>query len=76
MKIGRKIAFILGGIILLLTGLSALSLWGTSTNQKAATTLVQRMTKARLAATVEAETSAVTAAIERMVIEKKHPTSL
>jgi hypothetical protein len=34
------------------------------------------MTKARLAATVEAETSAVTAAIERMVIEKKHPTSL
>jgi methyl-accepting chemotaxis protein len=71
MKIGRKIAFILGGIILLLTGLSALSLWGTSTNQKAATTLVQRMTKARLAATVEAETSAVTAAIERMVIEKK-----
>src|ERR1035438_2687218 len=70
-KIGRKIAFILGGIILLLTGLSALSLWGTSTNQKAATTLVQRMTKARLAATVEAETSAVTAAIERMVIKKK-----
>ena len=49
MKIGKKITLVLGAIVLLLAGLSGLSLWGIRTNEKLAVTLVQRLTKARLA---------------------------
>ncbi len=52
MKIGRKIGLVLGGVSILLAGLSALSLWGIHTNGQLAATLVQRLTKARLAQTV------------------------
>ena len=34
MKIGKKITYILGGIIFLLVSMSALSLWGVRTNEK------------------------------------------
>ena len=37
MKIGKKIALVLGAIVLILAGLSGLSLWGISANQKQAT---------------------------------------
>ena len=49
MKIGKKIALVLGGIVLLLAGLSALSLWGIAPTNKLAVTMAQRLTKARLA---------------------------
>ena len=71
MKIGKKIGLVLGGIVFLLAGLSALSLWGINTNEKLATTLVQRLTKARLAERVEADTSAVAMNLGRIIIEKK-----
>jgi methyl-accepting chemotaxis protein len=58
-KIGRKIALLLGGFVLLLSSLSALSLWGVSTNQKLATTVSQRLTKARLAEAVTSDTTAI-----------------
>jgi methyl-accepting chemotaxis protein len=62
---------VLGGIILVLTGLSVLSLWGSSTNEKLSATLVQRLTKARLAARIDGDTSAVVATVGMMVIERK-----
>ena len=71
MKIGSKIALVLGGVVLVLTGLSALSLWGTSTNEKIAATLVQRLTKARLAERIGANTSAIALDLGRMIIDKK-----
>ena len=47
MKIGKKITYILGGIIFLLVGMSTLSLWGVYSNEKLGLTVVQRLTKAR-----------------------------
>jgi len=70
-KIGRKIALVLGGIVLLLTGLSVLSLWGTNTNQKAATTTVQRLTKARLAEVITGESAAIAQNVGTMVLSGK-----
>jgi methyl-accepting chemotaxis protein len=71
MKIGRKISLVLGGIVLLLAGLSSLSLWGTHTNEQMAVTVVQRLTKARLAEKVAGDTSAIALNLGRMIIEKK-----
>jgi methyl-accepting chemotaxis protein len=71
MKIGKKITLVLGGIILLLAGLSGLSLWGTHTNEALAVTLVQRLTKARLAGTVEGDTSAITMNLAKMILSGK-----
>jgi methyl-accepting chemotaxis protein len=71
MKFGKKIGLVLGGIVFLLAGLSALSLWGINTNEKLATTLVQRLTKARLAEKVEGDTAAVAMNLGRIIIEKR-----
>ncbi len=70
-RIGKKIDLVLGGIILLLTGLSALSLWGNHANEKFAATLAQRLTKARLAERIAGDTAAVALNIGRMIIDKK-----
>ncbi len=70
-KIGNKIALILGGIVLLLTGLSALSLWGVHKNAEATTAVIQRLTKARLAVGIEAATSAIGQLKARMILQKK-----
>src|ERR1035438_2354882 len=70
-KIGRKITLVLGTIILLLTGLSGLSLWGIHTNEKLSATLVQRLTKGRLAERISGDTAAVALNIGTMIIEKK-----
>ena len=71
MKIGKKIALVLGGVVLLLAGLSALSLWGIRTNEQAAMTLAQRLTKARLAGSIQGDTSAITMNLARMVLSGK-----
>jgi methyl-accepting chemotaxis protein len=70
-KIGRKIALVLGGIVVLLAGLSVLSLWGTSANQKAATVVAQRLTKARLAEVITGESAAIAQDVGTMVIAGK-----
>jgi len=72
-KIGRKIALVLGGTVLLLTGLSALSLWGMHANEKASVTLIQRLTKARLAEAVAGDVSAIVQNIGTMILEKDTP---
>ena len=71
MRFGKKIGLVLGGIIFLLAGLSVLSLWGIQTNERLATTLVQRLTKARLAEKVDSDTLAVAMNLGRIVIDKK-----
>ncbi|MGB6945329.1 MAG: methyl-accepting chemotaxis protein [Bryobacteraceae bacterium] len=71
MKIGKKIALVLGGVILVLTGLSSLSLWGNHTNGKLSEALAQRLTKARLAETAADDNSAIGQSVGEMVIEKK-----
>ncbi len=71
MKIGKKITLVLGVVMLLLAGLSAVSLWGIRTNEKAAITLAQRLTKARLAGSVQGDTSAITMNLAKMVLSGK-----
>lgn len=76
MKIAKKIALVLGALLLVLTGLSALSLWGTATDEKLAHTVSQRMTKARLAESVAANTEAIGMTLGRIILEKKTTESL
>src|SRR3984957_11827697 len=76
MKIGKKIGLGLGAIVLILAGLSGLSLWGISANQKQAMLIAQRMTKARLAERISGDTAAIALNIGRMVIPKKAPQDL
>jgi len=71
LKIGKKLGLVLGGIVFLLVGLSALSLWGMNTDEKLATTLVQRQIEARLAERIDADTGAIAAILEEGFIAKK-----
>ena len=71
MKIGKKITLVLGAIVVLLAGLSGLSLWGTHTNEELAVKLIQRLTKARLARAVEGDTSAITMNLAKMILSGK-----
>jgi methyl-accepting chemotaxis protein len=71
MKIGKKITYILGGIIFLLVGMSTLSLWGVYSNEKLGLTVVQRLTKARLAAAIDGTSATIAASLGTAIIEKK-----
>jgi methyl-accepting chemotaxis protein len=62
---------VLGGVVLLLTGLSVLSLWGTNANEEQAVALARSLTSARLAGDVQGDTSAITVDLSRMVLEGK-----
>ena len=59
MKIGRKIALVLGGITLVLIGLSALSLWGLGTSERLAADSIDRLTKSRIAETIAGDSAAI-----------------
>ncbi len=69
-KIGRKIAFVLGTTIALLVALSALSLWALRSNQGMAQESVNRLTTARLAETIAGESSAISQFMGKMIIAK------
>jgi methyl-accepting chemotaxis protein len=69
-KIGNKIALVLGGIVLLLAGLSILALWGNSTSEKLANDSVSRITKAKLAGTVAGDNSLIVQLVGRVILDK------
>ena len=71
MKIGRKISVVLGGILLIVAGLSGLSMWALQSNQTLARLVFERLTKAELAAAVAGNTSEISRNIANMLIEKK-----
>jgi methyl-accepting chemotaxis protein len=71
LKIGRKISVVLGGIILILVGLSALSLWSNRTSEHMTQTMNHRLTKARLAERVDADSTAMLADAARIIVYKK-----
>jgi methyl-accepting chemotaxis protein len=70
-RIGKKIALVLGGLVIGLAALSALSLWGVRTNEQLGTTLAERLTKARIASNINAYTSAIALDLAKMVVEGK-----
>jgi methyl-accepting chemotaxis protein len=71
MKIGRKIALALGGNILLLTTVCALSVWGLRSSQRLAADSVEHLTISRLAETVAGETAAIAQAKLEMIAAEK-----
>jgi len=67
LKIHKKIALVLGGIILITVALSTLSLWTSFTAERLAADSLSRMTKSKLAATVAAENAAIGQDVATMV---------
>jgi methyl-accepting chemotaxis protein len=76
MKIGQKIALVLGGMILILAGLSGLALWGIGANQRQSALVAQHQTTARLAETVSGDTAAVALNMGRMILQKRNSEEL
>jgi methyl-accepting chemotaxis protein len=73
LTIGRKIALALGGCVAMMLVLCALALWSTHTVNRLAADSIDRMTNARLAATVAADATAVGQDIGRMMVVRKAP---
>jgi methyl-accepting chemotaxis protein len=71
MKIGRKISLVLGSVVVLLIGLSALSLWGIRSTEKLAGDSIDRMTKSKLAAVVSGNQAELNLTVAKMVLAKK-----
>jgi methyl-accepting chemotaxis protein len=70
-KIGKKIGLVLGGTVLLLTGLSTLSLWGLEVSQRLTEDTLDRLAKSQLASTVASEQANISIAVGKMVLAKK-----
>ncbi len=70
-KIGKKISLVLGANVVLLAALAALSLWGFSYSQKMTATMIQRLTKARLAEQIGGDTAVVALNLGKMIVDKK-----
>jgi methyl-accepting chemotaxis protein len=71
MAIGRKITLVLGGTVLLLASLSALSLWGIRTSERLAQNSINHLTESRLAETVSGQTAVIALNVAKMVAGKK-----
>lgn len=69
-RIGRKIAFVLGGTVIVLVGLSALSLWGLRINQRLTEDTIDRLAKSELATSIASDQANISIAIGKMVIAK------
>ncbi|MGA2597658.1 MAG: HAMP domain-containing protein, partial [Bryobacteraceae bacterium] len=70
-KIGKKIGVVLGGTVLILSGLSALSLWGIRTNERLAAGGADLLTEARLAEAIAGADANVNSIAGKMVYDKK-----
>jgi methyl-accepting chemotaxis protein len=70
-KIAKKIGLVLGGIILLLIGLSALSIWGLRIGERLTEDTIERLAKSQLAATIASEQANISIDIGKMVLAKK-----
>jgi methyl-accepting chemotaxis protein len=75
-RIGRKISLVLGGIILLLVSLSALSLWGLGVDRRLTKDTIDRLEQAELAATIASEQGNISIAVGKMVLTNKASESL
>jgi methyl-accepting chemotaxis protein len=70
-KIGKKISLVLGGIVLLLSGLAALALWGLRSGEKLTEDTIQRLAKSHLASSIASEQANISIDIGKMVLAKK-----
>ncbi len=70
-KIGRKIGLVLGGNVLVLTLLSALSLWGIRANEQLSAEGADLLAQARLAEVIAGTDANINATVGKMVYDKK-----
>jgi len=70
MRIGQKITLVFGGTVLLLAGLSTLSLWGIRTTERLAEDSLDRLISSRLVETIAGESSAIAQDIGKMIMAK------
>jgi len=71
LKIGRKIACVLGGTILLMVGLCGLSLWGIHTIERLGEDTAERLRNAQLAERVTSADASVNATVGKIVYDNK-----
>jgi methyl-accepting chemotaxis protein len=71
MKIGSQITLVLGGITLLLAGLSALSLWGLTASEKLTADSLDCSNRSRLVEAIAGETAAIAQNIGQMIMAKE-----
>ena len=69
--IGKKIGLVLGGVVALLIGLSALAIWGQRSSQKLTEDTIDRLSQAQLAGTIASEQANVSIDMGKMVLAKK-----
>jgi CHASE3 domain sensor protein len=70
MKIGTKLALVLGACVFLMVGLSGLALWGNNTMARHEETSRDRLTKRMLAAEVSGGASAAALYVENIAVKK------
>jgi methyl-accepting chemotaxis protein len=70
-RIGRKLAIVLGGMVLLVAGLCLTALWALQTTERLTADSVERLRKARLTEVIRGMQAEVNYAVARMVFEKK-----
>ena len=75
-RIGRKIALVLGGTVLLLGGLSAVSLWGLGISETLTEDTLDRLAMSQLAATIASEQANISVAVGKMVVARSVPEAL
>jgi methyl-accepting chemotaxis protein len=74
--IGRKIGFGLGGIVLLVAGLSALALWGMSAGARLTEDTIEHLEQSQLAADVASEQANISIDVGKMVLARGTPDAL
>jgi methyl-accepting chemotaxis protein len=70
MKIGQQITVVLGGIALLLAGLSILSVWGLTASERLAADSLDCSSRSRLVESIAGETAAIGQNIAQMIMTK------
>ena len=71
LTIGRKLTLVLGGIVVLLAGLSTLSLWALRNSERLAAGTADRLTIARLAEVIAGADANINAITGKIVFDKK-----
>lgn len=71
LRIAKKLALVLGAIVLLMTCLASLALWGTRTIQNNGAELVRRLKQARQASDIASDTSTAGQTVAKMVLAAK-----
>ena len=71
LRIGSKITLVLGGIVVILAGLSLLSLWGIHTSERLAAESVDHLRNSMLVETIAGDSSGIAENIAKLIMTKE-----